>query len=139
MAYRQIGMHIASFALLVLLTAPAIVSSAVMPGPIVNCSGALDSGTQKACTICDIAQTAQNVLNTGIFVAVFLSAILFAWAGVKYLTNAVNSSGINEAKSLFGNVLIGLFIILGAWLVIDTLMRTLINPDAQFGPWNKIC
>ena len=130
-------MHIASFALLVFLTAPAIVSSAVMPGQIVPCTGALPKET--ACTICDIAQVAQNVLNTGIFVAVFLSAILFAWAGVKYLTNAVNSSGINEAKSLFGNVLIGLFIILGAWLVIDTLMRTLINPDAQFGPWNKIC
>ena len=130
-------MHIASFALLVFLTAPAIVSSAVMPGQIVPCSGALPKET--ACTICDIGKVAQHVLNTGIFVAVFLSAILFAWAGVKYLTNAVNSSGINEAKSLFGNVLIGLFIILGAWLVIDTLMRTLINPDAQFGPWNKIC
>ena len=134
-------MHIASFALLVLLTAPALVSSAVMPGPIVTCNGAL-AGTTKdnslpACTICDIAQTAQNVLNTGIFVAVFLSAILFAWAGVKYLTSAVNQGGLNEAKSLFLNVLIGLFIILGAWLVIDTLMKTLTN--GQFGPWNKVC
>ena len=128
-------MHIASFALLVLLTAPAIVSSAVMPGQIVPCTGALPKET--ACTICDIAQVAQNVLNTGIFVAVFLSAILFAWAGVKYLTSAVNQGGLNEAKSLFLNVLIGLFIILGAWLVIDTLMKTLTN--GQFGPWNKVC
>lgn len=136
-------MHIASFALLIFLTAPGIVSSAIMPGPIVNCSGAIAGGASDInpnlppCTICSIAQTAQNVLNTGIFVAVFLSAILFAWAGVKYLTSAVNSGGINEAKSLFGNVLIGLFIILGAWLVIDTLMKTLTN--GQFGPWNKVC
>lgn len=130
MAYRQIGIHIVSFALLVFLTAPAIVSSAVMPGPIVTCDGV-------NCTICDIAKVAQNVLNTGIFVAVFLSALLFAWAGWKYLTNIANPSGVSEAKSLFGNVLVGLLIILGAWLVIDTLMKTLTN--GQFGPWNKVC
>ena len=137
MAYRQIGIHIASFALLVLLTAPAIVSSAVMPGQIVPCTGALPKET--ACTICDIAQVAQNVLNTGIFIAVFLSAILFAWAGGIYLTNVANPGGVTKAKTLFGNVLVGLLIILGAWIVIDTLMRTLVNPSAQFGPWNKIC
>lgn len=139
MAYRQIGMHVVSFALLVFLTAPAIVSSAVMPGPIVTCNGAVAGNGLPACTVCNIAQVAQNVLNTGIFVAVFLSAILFAWAGFKYLTNVANSGGVSEAKTLFGNVLIGLLIILGAWLVIDTIMRTLVNPDALFGPWNKIC
>ncbi|MDO8561691.1 MAG: hypothetical protein Q7S05_02590, partial [bacterium] len=119
MAYRHIGIHLVSFALLVFLTAPAIVSSAVMPGQIVTCTGALGS---KPCTICDIAQVAQNVLNTGIFVAVFLSATLFAWAGLKYLTNAANPSGVTQAKTLFGSVLVGLLIILGAWVVIDTLM-----------------
>ncbi|MDO8482142.1 MAG: hypothetical protein Q7S75_03635 [bacterium] len=132
MAYRQIGIHIVSLALLVFLTAPAIVSSAVIPGQIVTCDGV-------NCTICHLATVAQNVLNTGIFVAVFLSAILFAWAGFKYLTNVANPGGVNEAKSLFGSVLVGLLIILGAWLVIDTLMRTLVNPNALFGPWNKIC
>ncbi len=114
-----------------------------MPGPIVNCSGAIAGSSSDInpnlppCTICDIAQTAQNILNTGIFVAVFLSAILFAWAGWKYLTNVASSSGVSEAKTLFGNVLIGLFVILGAWIVIDTLMKTLTN--GQFGPWNKVC
>jgi hypothetical protein len=132
MAYKQIGIHVATFSLLVLLTAPAIVSSAGMPGQIVTCDGV-------NCTVCDIAKVAQNVLNTGIFVAVFLSAILFAWAGFKYLTNITNPGGVNEAKTLFENVLIGLLIILGAWLIIDTLMRTLVNPNALFGPWNKIC
>ncbi len=139
MAYRQIGIYLISFTLLVLVTAPALVSSAVFPGSIVTCSGAIKEGNLNPCTICDIAQVAQNVLNTGIFIAVFLSAILFAWAGGIYLTNIVNPSGITKAKTLFGSVLIGLLIILGAWLIIDTLMKTLTPNSGQFGPWNEVC
>ena len=138
MAYRQIGIHLVLCTLLVFITAPAFVSSASIPGgPIVTCTGALPAST--ACTICDIARVAQNVLNTGIYIAVFLSAILFAWAGFLYLTNLTNPGGIERARTIFGEVLIGLLIILGAWIVIDTIMKVLTPNNGAFGPWNKIC
>lgn len=88
-------------------------------------------------SICDIAQVAQNVLNDGIFLAVFLSAILFAWAGLKMLTSVANPGEIAKAKEIFANVAIGLVIILAGWLVVDVLMRTLVG--ASVLPWNKIC
>lgn len=88
-------------------------------------------------SVCDIATVAQNILNAGIYIAVFLSAMLFAWAGFLYLTSIGNASGITKAKTIFINVAIGLIIILAGWLVVDTLMRMMTGAD--FGVWNKVC
>ena len=118
---------------------PALVFAAI-PSQIVNCSGAIATSQQAACTVCDIARTAQNILNTAIYVAVFMSAVLFAWAGIIYVTNIANHGEIHKAKTIFSNVIIGLVIILASWLVIDTLMKTLVkSDDGRFGPWNKVC
>jgi len=141
---RTIVAHGIIFVFILLLFSPAPVAAAPWNESIVTCSGAQDAVVngvqQRACTICDIAKVAQRILNLGIFVAVFLSAILFAWAGILLLTYAANPAGKDKAKTLFGNVLIGLLIILAAWLVIDTLMKVLVGtPDRQFGPWNQIC
>jgi hypothetical protein len=113
-----------------LFLTPALAFAAGLPAQIVSCTGV-------NCTVCDIATTAQNVLNTGIFVMVFLSAVLFAYAGWEALTAAGNTEKYAHAKSIFGNVVLGLVIILSAWLVIDTLMRTMLG--SGFGPWNAIC
>ena len=116
--------------------APSIALAAnTLPGQIVPESCNQIGGCQS---VCDLATIAQNVLNTGIYIAVFLSAILFAWAGWLYLTSAAGSE-ISRAKSIFFNVIVGLVIILAGWLVVDTLMRTLVGNGGSFGPWNKIC
>lgn len=115
---------------------PSIALAAnTLPGQIVPESCNQIGGCQS---VCDLATIAQNVLNTGIYIAVFLSAILFAWAGWLYLTSAAGSE-ISRAKSIFFNVIVGLVIILAGWLVVDTLMRTLVGNGGSFGPWNKIC
>jgi hypothetical protein len=90
------------------------------------------------CNICDLATLAQNLLNTAIYVLIVLSAIMFAWAGWKMLSSGGNSSEYAAGKRIFASVFIGLLIILGSWIVIDTLMKTIFN-ESKFGPWNKIC
>ena len=117
-------------AMLVLVAFLPLFAGAQLPKKIVSCTGV-------DCKICDIATTAQNVLNTGIYIAIFLSAVLFAWAGWKYVT-AGGEGGKSAGKEIFTNVLIGLVIILAAWLIIDTLMKLLFK-STQYGPWNKIC
>lgn len=114
---------------------PSLVSAqSVFNQPIVPQSCNRVGGCQS---ICDIAQLAQNILNLGIFVAVFFSAVLFAWAGWKYMTSGGSGEGVSEARSLITNVIIGLVIILGGWLVVDTIMKTFTN--GSFGPWNNVC
>ncbi|MEK7480202.1 MAG: hypothetical protein AAB665_02835 [Patescibacteria group bacterium] len=130
---RAIGLLV--IVTIVLVAIPALASAAGgLPTRIVQCG----SAGQPACGLCDIATLAQNVLNTGIFIAVFLSAILFAWAGWKYVT-AGGGGDVSAAREIFTNVLVGLVIILAAWLIVDTIMRTLVNENATIGPWNKMC
>ena len=127
-------LRLAALFVTVFFVAPSLVLAASLPGQIVPQSC---NGTGGCQSICDIATVAQNVLNTGIYIAVFLSAVLFAWAGLKYLTNAANPGEVSRAKEIFFNVAVGLVIILAGWLVVDTLMKTLMG--GTFGPWNKIC
>lgn len=87
--------------------------------------------------VCALAVLAQNILNAAIYLAVIVSAVLFAWAGFLYLTNVANSGQHSRAIEVFTNVFIGLVIILAGWLVVDVIMRTLVG--APVLPWNAIC
>jgi hypothetical protein len=91
-------------------------------------------------SICDLAQLAQNVLNDGIYLAVFLSAVLFAWSGFKHMTAGGDMGQIKEANKVFSAVLIGLIIILSAWLIVSTLMSVIAGggPSPTM-PWNQLC
>jgi len=126
---------LATVFLILIMLSPAIALGAGAPGPIVTCG----NEGQPACTICDIATLAQNILNGGIYIAVFLSATLFAWAGWKYVT-AAGGSDVSSARSIFTNVAIGLILILAAWLIINTIMVTLVKGSPSLlMPWNTIC
>ncbi len=111
--------------------------TAGIPEKIVPCSGAVAKDNMEACTVCHLATLAQNLLNSAIFLAVFISAILFAYAGWLYLTNEA-IQGQAEARGLFKDVVLGLIIILGAWLFVDTIMKTLMG-STNYLPWNSIC
>jgi ABC-type nickel/cobalt efflux system permease component RcnA len=61
---------------------------------------------------------------------------MFAYAGFLKLTNeAIGKQA--EANTIFQNVALGLIVLLAAWLVVDTLMKSVLGGD--FGPWNDIC
>ena len=112
------------------LAIPALLfAQAGIPKKIVPCNGV-------DCKVCDLATLAQNLINTGIFIVIFLSALLFAYAGFLYLTNEAIGEQ-QKAKKIFGNVAIGLIILLAAWLVVDTLMKSVLG--GSFGPWNNVC
>jgi len=100
-----------------------------LPKQIVPCKGV-------DCTICDLATLAQNIINTGVFIFIFFSAMMFAYAGFLKLTNEALGEQA-KANAIFSNVALGLIVLLAAWLVVDTLMKSVLGGD--FGPWNDIC
>jgi hypothetical protein len=97
------------------------------------------------CNWCSLIQLIQNLINYAIYLGVLISAIVFAYAGVEYMTqesdwNMLRSSGKGGkeyAKNLLTSVMMGLVIILSGWLVVDTLLKALVS-DAKLGMWNKI-
>ena len=124
----------AAVLMLVLIVAPTLASAAIGIPTIVP----PDCNNPGGCpSVCSLAQLAQNILNAAIYLAVVLSAVLFAWAGFLYLTNVANSGQHSRAVEVFQNVAIGLVIIVAGWLVVDIVMRTFVG--ASLLPWNAIC
>ena len=106
---------------------------------LVPCGGA----TEPPCELCKLVDLGQNIINFGILAAVLLSGLMFAYAGVLYFTAAANEGQIKKAHGIFGTVFIGLLLVLGAWLIVDTVMKSFlpsgsVNVGKIPGPWNDI-
>ncbi len=57
--------------------------------------------------------------------SVFVAAVMFAYAGWLFFSDTGNASNVEKGKKVFGAVVIGLIIVLIAWLVVDTILDTL--------------
>ena len=126
--------------LLILIAISPSITFAQFPTKIVPCDGTSANGGVE-CDVCHIGQLAQNVLNAGIYIAVFLSAILFAYAGWQYITAGGEPGKATEAKKIFWMVGVGLILILSAWLIVDLIMKVMLKGGdlGPLGPWNSIC
>lgn len=81
---------------------------------------------------CDFCQFVSMVDATGKFVAkllVIICVIMLAWTGIElaYLASA-GSDAHQVLKERMVNIVIGFVLIVGAWTVIDTVIRALVAP-----------
>lgn len=109
-----------------LLIAPV----AVFAAGIVPCGGA----TQPRCDFNFLIVLAQELINFLIFyVAAPLAAVAFAIAGVMMMTARDNEQQVTKAKQVFSYVLWGFIVALSAWLVVELIVSSLVDP-AHFDP-----
>lgn len=107
--------------------------SVLHAAPLVPCG----NGTGE-CTICDLQVLAMNVLNFFVLISTVVAALLFFNAGFLYVTSPSNTGNISKAHSIFTSTLVGIIIILAAWLIINTIMVGLLNPSGPLGTWNNV-
>ncbi len=103
--------------------------------PFVPCDG-------TDCSACDLVDMI-NTIILWLFMIVFLIfAIIMLAAGWGLVTSAGNQVALDAAKSKFTNAIIGIIIIMAAWLLIDVIMRGLLaGGDGQisgYGPWTQV-
>ncbi len=90
---------------------------------------------------CQLVQLAQNIINFLIYISIVFATLLFMWAGVLYITSGPNPDQISKAHKIFWNVLIGLIVVLGAWLIINTILLAIVSDSAErrsIAPWVSI-
>ena len=79
-------------------------------------------------------------LVRNILVAVALTAI--AIGGIMYIVSAGNEQLVKSAKNVIKQALVGVVIVLVAWLIINTVMLVLVKGDMSAGAgnwWNFSC
>jgi hypothetical protein len=98
--------------------------SAYGAGGFVTCSG-LD------CSVCNLVDMANEVIKWLIAILFIVFAILLFIAGWKLVTSVGNPSAMSDAKAKITNAIIGILIVLTAWLIIDTFVRALVGDTGQ--------
>jgi hypothetical protein len=125
------------FLALLLILSPTLASAQF--GNFVNCEGA-------SCSACNFVDLANNLIRW-LFGAVFvIFAVLMAVAGFGLVTSGGNQSALDAAKSKFQNAIVGIIIIMAAWLIVDTVMKGLLaggtgnlgSTYTGFGPWAEV-
>lgn len=85
------------------------------------------------CSACNIINLANEGLQWFIGFLFVLFALLVAYAGFQLVVSGGNHHALDEAKNKFINAIVGLLIILAAWLIVDTIMRGLVGQTGHEG------
>lgn len=128
-----------AFIVVALLLLPTVTFGAD-PGGIVTCTG-------PDCNLCTLVEMI-NAIVAWLFGFLTLAAVaILVFAGFKLVLSAGDTGAMSDAKKMITNVVIGFVIVLAAWLIVDTVMKGLMDPNyssggegsqLKFGPWNKI-
>lgn len=112
-------------------------SVSILKGPLVTCTGTgteakiLSDGTQipasgPCLNLCDLVSTAANVVYFGIGVVIWIiMPILFAWSGILFMISGGSPERTGQAKKMITGTVIGLLIVLLAYVVIYTFVKVL--------------
>lgn len=74
-----------------------------------------------------ISSFAKAIYNYGLSVIAILAAIILMGAGVIWLTSGGNETRISQAKELISGAIIGLVILISAWIILNTINPDLVN------------
>ena len=72
-------------------------------------------------------------------ISAVVAALLFVNAGVLYVMSSANPGNIAKAHKIFTSTLVGAVIIFASWLLINTVMSSLVNRgNIRFTGWNNL-
>lgn len=100
---------------------PLLAFAAILPDRLISCDGTKES----PCDFKALIKLVQNIINFLVYMSAPVAAVAFAWAGVLYLTAAGDETKIGKAHTIFTDVLIGLGIVLSAWLIVKLIVTGL--------------
>lgn len=109
----------------------------IVPKEVINLVTGANSTPQDV-QACHLVLLADNLVSFAVFFSTIVAAVMFAYAGILYVTASARAENLNQAKGIFGKVFLGFVFILGAWLMIDILLSVLTKEKQGFVFWSDI-
>lgn len=95
-----------------------------------DCAGA-------TCTWCDFIQFGQGIINFLMQDIAFPLAVLFIiYGGIMMMINSGNPSKLQESRGIILSAVIGLAILLGSWVILNTFFNLMTG--GMNWPWHTI-
>lgn len=114
---------------LVVLAVPAVALAA----GLVPCGGA----GEPVCQTCHFALLITGVFDWLVKIAGVLVVIMIMVSGLRVVSSVGNVAAKESAKKVIANVIIGYMLLLGAYLLVDTLLKAMVSQQV-YGVWNSI-
>ncbi len=93
----------------------------------------------KPCTTCDLFALASRIVNFVLFTVVPAVAVLFYLiGGLMILLGGASPGLVTTGKNFFWNTTIGLFIIFGAWMITNTVLKSIAGDNDISSHWYSI-
>jgi hypothetical protein len=94
------------------------VSGEEFEGGLITCDG-----IEEECDFEKLLLAVNKIIQFIVFViGIPIVTLIFAYAGFLMVTSGGNPSKKDEAKSLIGNAVVGLIVLLGAWIIVRTVL-----------------
>ena len=90
---------------------------------------------QPDCTLCDLFVLIKKIMDFATLIAIPLAVGFMAYGGIRMAAAGGSEEGLKKGKGAITNALIGIFLVFGAWLIIDLILGNLLAPG--FLPWSK--
>ena len=116
--------------LTVVMVAPALAFGADLGNPTGETGGTLlpncaPTGGKYTCGWSDLIQFASNILNFLVYLSIIAAAVMFAYAGYLYMSDGGSMEQVKDAHGIFTSTVVGIIIVLVAWLSVDALVKSL--------------
>lgn len=105
-----------------------------LSAPVIEDTGALVT-CKENCGYRELIDLIRRVIDFLLFtLSLPIAAAMFMYAGFLYLTSSGDHHKIEKAHGIFWNVLVGLVIAMAAWLIVNTLVGSLLDKNLQNEP-----
>ena len=140
---KKLGTRVLILSFIFYLLSVSFVLAQWRPGdPIVPCGNIKDAAGNitNHCTQCELLHLVRNVIDfLMIGAAPVLATAFFIWAGINMILGGANPGMLSQGKEMFKNTIIGLLIVMLAWLITNTVIQTLKEPSADGNWWSVTC
>jgi len=133
MKHAKLNNKLIVFSLLIILFCTPILTSAA---GLVPCGGPGES----ACTTCDLLVLTQNVLEFALKMAFLIIIGFIVYGGFRWIFSLGKEENLKAGQQIITNAIIGLVIILTAWIIVNTVFWTIkqMGGDDYTGTWFHI-
>ncbi|MEK9209536.1 MAG: pilin, partial [Patescibacteria group bacterium] len=89
------------------------------------------------CTLCDIFVLIKKIMDFAALIAIPLAVGFMAYGGIRMAAAGGSTESLEKGRKALTSALIGIFLVFGAWLIIDLIMGNLLKKGGVFWPWNE--
>ncbi len=96
----------------------------------------VDGGPTGPCGFCDAVIVTNNIIGYLTQLGILITVAMIAYGAITMMISAGDQGKFGEGKSKMTSAVIGLVIVLCAWVIVSTILHLLAGNNAAF--WNQV-